>query len=309
MNRPNSKIGCVFLWVTVFIVVSLTLPLTAFAQKGLTKIAENVYSYVDVKKDSYANSFGANAGIIIGKDGIVAVDTLLSAKEAKRFIRDIRAVSKKPIKYVINTHYHLDHAFGNSEFAKLGAVIIAHRNSRENLQKAGEATLKGYKDYGIPKEAMEGTRIALPRLTYDSKMTIDLGDQKVELIHAGPAHTNGDTLVVLPAKKVVFAGDVLFTNFHPFLAEGDLTSWPKVLDSLLALDADKIIPGHGPVSAKKDIEEMKAYLALFDTKAKELCARSTDMKVIYAEMMKALPAREGGAWILGANIQMRYLKK
>jgi glyoxylase-like metal-dependent hydrolase (beta-lactamase superfamily II) len=140
-------------------------------------------------------------------------------------------------------------------------------------------------------------------------MTIHLGEQRVELIHPGPAHTGGDTLVYVPGKKVVFAGDVLFTNFHPFLAEGDLTSWPKVLDSILALDAEKIVPGHGPLSTKKDIEEMKAYLALFDAKAKELCARSKDMKSILAEMMKALPSREGDGWLVGANLQMRYLKR
>jgi cyclase len=309
MNKFVSKMGYVSLWMFVFIFASLTLLPAAFAEKGLTKIVDNVYSYVDVKKTSYANSFGANAGIIIGKEGIVVIDTLLSAKEAKRFIKDIRTVSKKPIKYVIDTHYHLDHAFGNSEFSKLGAVIVAHRNAMENLQKTGESTLKNYKDYGIPKKAMEGTKIALPRLTYDSKMTIDLGDQKIELIHPGSAHTNGDTIVVVPDKKVIFTGDVLFTNFHPFLAEGDLTSWAKVLDSILAMDVEKIIPGHGPLSVKKDIEEMKAYLVMFDMKAKELCSQSSDMKYVYAEMLKALPAREGGDWIVGANLQMRYLKK
>jgi len=92
----------------VFLVLALLVLTTgAFAADKLTKIAENVYSYVDVKNGSRDNSFGANAGMIVGKDGIVVVDTLISAKEAKRFIKDIRAVSRKPIKYVVSTHYHL----------------------------------------------------------------------------------------------------------------------------------------------------------------------------------------------------------
>ncbi len=156
---------------------------------------------------------------------------------------------------------------------------------------------------------MKGTKIALPRLTFDSKMVIDLGDQKVELIYFGATHTNGDTLVYLPDKKVLFAGDVLFTNFHPFIAEGDLVSWGNVLDRILAMDVDKIIPGHGPVSTKQDVRDMKAYLVTFDTKARELCAQSNDFKYVYSELMKVLPVRENGDWLVGANIQMRYLKQ
>ncbi len=149
MNKAVSRAGRVFVWMSVLLAVSLVWAPAILAGKGLTKIAENVYSYADVKKASAANSFGANAGIVIGKDGILVVDTLLSAKEAKRFIRDIRAISDKPIKYVVDTHYHLDHAFGNSEFAQYGAVIVAHENARQYLQDTGDATLKNIKDFAM----------------------------------------------------------------------------------------------------------------------------------------------------------------
>ena len=110
--------------------VLLTIIDRVSAADKLTPVAENVYAYVDTKAASPKNSFGVNAGVIIGKDGIVVVDTMISAKEAKRFIKDIRTISRKPIKYVVNTHYHLDHAFGNSEFAKVGAVIVAQENAK-----------------------------------------------------------------------------------------------------------------------------------------------------------------------------------
>lgn len=149
--------------ILVFVLVGfLILSHNVFAESGLTKIAENVYSYVDVKGAIPQNSFGANAGIIIGKDGIVVIDTLISAKEAQRFINDIRKVSDKPVKSVINTHYHLDHTFGNSEFTKLGAIIIAQANDDKNLHNAGEATLKNAKMYGLSESDMEGTTIAYP---------------------------------------------------------------------------------------------------------------------------------------------------
>ena len=281
----------------------------AFAEGGLTKIADNVYAYVDIKGSSPANSFGANAGIIIGKDGIVVIDTLISAKGAKRFIDDIRKISDKPIKYVVNTHYHLDHAFGNAEFEKLGAIIISHVNDDQNLRKNGEAALKGSKEFGLSESDMEGTVMAYPALTFNDRMGLDWGDQKIELIYAGNSHTNGSIIVYLPDKKIVFAGDILFTGYHPFIAEGDIKSWLKVLDYIMKMDAAAIIPGHGPISSKKDVTDMKNYLIVFDKNAKKLSAKSNDVEYIFPEIKKALPARAEGEWLIKANIQMKYLKK
>ncbi|KAF0216405.1 MAG: beta-lactamase domain-containing [Geobacteraceae bacterium] len=281
----------------------------AFAQEGLTKIADNVYSYVDVKNGSPANSFAANAGIIVGKDGIVVIDTLISAKEAQRFIKDIRRVSDKPIRYVVNTHYHLDHAFGNAEFARLGAVIVSHANDRKNLESNGEPTLKNAKNFGLTDEDMAGTTIALPTLTFTERMTMELGGERIELIYVAPSHTSGSILVHLPDKKLLFAGDILFTDFHPFMAEGDIAGWLKNLDYIAALDVERIIPGHGPLSGKKDIADMKSYLVAFDTKARELAAKSGDAAAIAAELKKSLPARAQGEWMIPYNLKAKYLKE
>lgn len=281
----------------------------ASAAEKLTPIAENIYAYVDTKNGSAKNSFGANAGIIIGKDGIVVVDTMISAKEAKRFIRDIRTVSRKPIKYVVNTHYHFDHVFGNSEFAKLGAVVIAQENARKAMENSAKETLKNIGGYGLTPGDMQGTTVAYPVLTYGDRMTIDIGGQQIELIHARHSHTDGDTLVYLPGKKVLFAGDILFTSYHPFLAEGNIEEWAKELDDIKTMDIEKIIPGHGPLSGKRDLEDMKEYIVAFDRKAKELASQSDDVQKIVAAIRNALPPRPEGAGLIAPNIQMKYLKK
>ncbi len=278
----------------------------ADAQDGLEKIAENVYSYVDIKNATPQQSYGANAGIIVGDDSIVVIDTLISAKEAKRFIRDIRAITDKPAKYVINTHYHLDHAFGNSEFAKIGSTIISNINSRQSLIKSGKATLENAQGYGLTEDDMAGTEINYPDLTFQDRMQIDIGNEIVELIHLKHSHTDGDTLVYLPQKKILFAGDVLFTNYHPFIAEGDIENWIKGLDFILSMDVETIIPGHGPVSGKKDVEAMKEYLSVFDKKARELTSGSDDIEYITAEMMKSLPERSELVSLITANLQMKY---
>ncbi|MEW6740577.1 MAG: MBL fold metallo-hydrolase, partial [Nitrospirota bacterium] len=297
-------------WLAVLVfIVYVVLCGNVFAAEKLTKIADNVYSYVDTKSSTPQNSYGANAGIIIGRDGIVVVDTLISSKEAKRFIKDIKAISKKPVKYVINTHYHLDHTFGNSEFKKIRALIISHTNDSKNLKAHGETALKNAKNYGLTEKDMKGTRIAYPALAFTDRMEIDLGDRKIELIYLRPSHTDGSVLVYLPDKKVLFAGDILFTNYHPFLGEGNIEEWVKVLDYIMTMDVEKIIPGHGPVSTKKDIEEMKDYLIAFDKKARELAAKSDNAEHIASEIKKSLPPRPEGAGLILWNIQMKYMKK
>ena len=288
-------------------VINMLFAATVSAGQGLTKIADNVYSYVDVKNASPANSFAANAGIVIGRDGILVVDTLISAKEARRFISDIRKVSDKPIKYVVDTHYHLDHAFGNSEFAKLGATIIAQANDKRNLANKGEDALKKAKSYGLTDEDLAGTVITLPTLTFTDRMTIDLGDELVELIFVASSHTEGSALVYLPRRKILFAGDILFTDFHPFMGDGNVDGWVETLNYVLFLDVNTIIPGHGPISGKKDIAEMKNYLLTFDKKARELAAKTKDVDYIAAELKKVLPVKSQGEWLIAYNIRTKYL--
>jgi glyoxylase-like metal-dependent hydrolase (beta-lactamase superfamily II) len=280
---------------------------TVHAASGLQKISESVYAYTDVQGASGKNSFGANAGIIVGQDCIVAVDALMSAREAQRFIKDIRKVSKKPVKFLVNTHYHLDHSLGNSEFAKLGAVIIAQENAKKNMQKSGAGMLKYAKQSGLTDKDLAGTKVAFPTLTFKERVTLDLGNTQIQLLYLGPAHTTGSILVYLPKEKVLFTGDLLFTNFHPFLGEANMEGWIKVLDYLMTIDVEKIIPGHGPVSTKKDVADLKKYLLVFDQKAKELTAQSQDLQVIVPAMKKALPPRAQLEALIGRNVQMKYL--
>lgn len=287
----------------------LTMLFVQAACAELTKLADNVYSYVGVKDASPANSFAANAGIVIGKDGVLVIDTLISAKEGERFLADIRKVTAKPIKYVVNTHTHLDHALGNCVFAKLGATVISHEGDRNSLAANGSSILANAGNYGLKSEDMVGTVISVPTLAFSDEMLIDLGGEEVRLIRTAPSHTPGSLVVYLPAQKLLFSGDILFTDFHPFLADGDFTGWTSTIDKLLAMDIDRIVPGHGPLSGKKDLREMKEYIALFDSKAKELAKKSQDGDVIAAQLLKVLPKLSLAEWMVGFNVKSRYLGK
>lgn len=271
------------------------------------QVAEGVYVYDGGYDDSPNNSFAANAGIVIGNDGILVVDTLISSKTATEFIEDIREISDKPVKFVVNTHGHLDHTFGNSDLENIGAVIIGHADCRDYIEKFGELALDNAGDYGLTEDDLAGTRIAVPKLTFTDRMSIDLGGREVELIYPGPSHSPGSIVVYLPREQVLFTGDILFTDSHPFLGEGDLEGWQKALDSVKALGASKIIPGHGPVSTEKDLNDMKDYLTLFDKMARELATQSDDPEYISSEMLKSLPERKMGGALIKGNIQMKYL--
>lgn len=279
----------------------------AFAGNGLVRITDRVYAYVGSTAPSAADSFGANAGIIIGDREVVVVDTLVSAREADRFLKDIRAITDKPIRYAVDTHYHLDHAFGNAVFAGTGATVVAHEKCREEMKDKAGAVLTNANDYGLTAEDMAGTTIALPTITFSRKMSLELDGVEVQLLYIEPSHSQGSIMVYLPSEKTVFAGDVLFTDYYPYMGEADITGWVTTLDFLAGLDADAIIPGHGPVSGKKDIAEMKEYILAFDSLAGELAAGPGTPEEKIASLKAGLPARPLADWLVGASFQAKYL--
>lgn len=281
----------------------------ASAQAGLTGIADGVYAYVDVRNMSPANSYGANAGVIVGRDGVLVVDTLVSAKEANRLLGDIAKITKKPVKYAVNTHWHADHAFGNSQFMKRGATVVGHVSERGRLAQYGEMILRKPGDFGMTAKDLEGTTIAVPTIAFSEKMYIDLGDKKVELIHLAPSHSPGSIIVYLPEQRIIFAGDIIFNGYHAFVGEGDIDGWLAVLDWIMGMDVDIIIPGHGPVATKQDAAAMKEYLIIFDKTASELCAASKDVDYIAAELLKVLPPRAEGGHLIKSSIIHKYLKR
>jgi cyclase len=296
----------------VFLCLAVCSTVLAGDMPAFQRISEHVYAYVETKNASPAQSFGSNAGLVVGRDAALVVDTLISAKEADRFLADIRKVTDKPVKYVINTHHHLDHAWGNCQFVKLGAAVIAHENASSHIPE-DERALAHPELHGLTVRDLEGTTLQGPTITFTDSKTIDLGDVTVELRYPGVTHTNDSITVYVPQDKVIFVGDILFTHYHPFLAEGDLVHWQKALDELERTPATKIIPGHGPVSGKSDLKDMKTYLGEFDALAKTLCAdkAAVDAPAIAQELIKRLPQQERKELpiLVEFNLRLKYLPK
>ncbi len=169
-------------------------------------------------------------------EGVILVDDMFD-RNHDEILEKLRTVTDKPIKYVLNTHQHEDHAGGNAKMLAMNAEVISHRNARANM-----ALLK---------------QPGLARVTFSEEMSVYLGGQEVRAHHYGRGHTGGDAVMYFPADKVIHTGD-LFLTFPPqpfidYANGGSALEWTKTLDAMLKLDFDVAIPGHGPVSDRAGI--------------------------------------------------------
>ncbi len=200
---------------------------------------------------------GGNIGVSAGADGVYLIDDQY-APLSEKIMAAVKVISDKPVKYVINTHWHGDHTGGNENFGKAGATIIAHEAVRARMEKGGELAI--FKMVVPP--AATG---ALPVITFSDKVALHLNGEAASITHMQPGHTDGDTIIHWPAANVVHTGDTFVNGRFPFIdvgSGGTLKGIINTAETVLALcdDKTKIIPGHGPLAAKADLARFHAML-------------------------------------------------
>ena len=197
---------------------------------------------------------GGNIAVSIGNDGVLIVDSQIPIIFPK-IMKAIKKLSDDKIIYTINTHWHWDHSDGNLVLDSDETKIISHSNARENMQKGGlinmGTTILNQEPY--PKSA-------LPVITHENGMSIYFNDEKIDLLHFGPAHTTGDTVIYFTNQNAIHLGDVFFSNSYPFIDVdngGSLSGMINYLEKIvLVIDKDTIVmPGHGEISSISDIKE------------------------------------------------------
>lgn len=200
---------------------------------------------------------GANAGFIVGSDGVVVVDTFVNPEPARDLLAEIRKITNLPIRFVINTHYHLDHVAGNGVFAEAGAVILAHRNVRPWIRTENK------KFFGAdikPEQTTMVESLAQPQVVYDDGVDLFLGSRRI-VVRSMPGHTGGDSLVVIPDANVVFCGDLFWRNTLPNLIDASTREWAATLEAVTSREKSAtFVPGHGEVGDVSDVANFRQYL-------------------------------------------------
>ena len=221
----------------------------------LKQVGPGVYAAIDGPE----HKAGSNAGFVIGDDGVLVIDAMFTPDAARALVAEIRRLTPKPIRYVVNTHYHADHTGGDQVLRDAGAIIIAHKNVR-GWVRVNNINLFG--DRITPELKARIGALPLPDLVTDKDLVVWLGSRKV-VIRTVLGHTGGDLTIYVPDANVLFAGDMLWRKVAPNLIDGSVSEWATTDREFTRMpNAARMVfvPGHGDVADVTDVEQFRAYL-------------------------------------------------
>ena len=218
-----------------------------------------------------------NAGIIIGDDSVLVIDSLRVPSFARDLIQDVKTITEKPIGFVIDTHSHWDHSWGNEEFPD--ATIIGHKNCYAEMidMEWNEEWRKKVASSNDPwSEEGNLVNITPPNMTFETSMQLYFGGRELDLKYFGRAHTSGDIYIHLPKEKIVFTGDVAQDGGVPYLGDCYPADWPETDNQLASLPIERFMSGHGPIGDHNALVEAKDFIHTLVDSVKHAIADGQD---------------------------------
>jgi glyoxylase-like metal-dependent hydrolase (beta-lactamase superfamily II) len=243
-----------------------------------------------------------NSGVVIGDDSVLVVDAQATPAMAADVIARIRAVTDKPIRHVVLSHYHAVRVLGASAYA--GAEIIASDVTRDLIVERGQQDMDSeigrFPRLFRGRDSIPG--LTWPTLTFHRRMTLFLGKREVQIIHIGRSHTAGDTVVWLPHERVLFSGDCVEYGATPYCGDAHYTDWPATLDAIRALKPERLVPGRGRslIDAREVAEAIDGTAAFTSDlfgRVRQGVAQGWDLTRVYADTMDFMRLTYGH-WVI-----------
>lgn len=262
---------------------------------SFTKLSEHAYAYT-AEGDP-------NTGIVIGDDAVMVIDTQATPVMAEDVIRRIREVTDKPIKYVVLSHYHAVRVLGASAYRP--EHIIASQDTLDLIKERGEQD-KASEIGRFPRlfRNVETVPPGLtwPTLAFSGKLTLWLGKLEVQLLQLGRGHTKGDTVVWLPAERILFSGDLVEYDATPYAGDAYFSDWPQTLDNIAALQPAKLVPGRGAALENEaqvaaGLAGTRSFIADVFAAVKAGAAAGRDLKTVYRQTLDAVRPKYGH-WVI-----------
>jgi len=235
---------------------------------GIEKVADDLFVII---------GNGGNVGVLVTEEGVVLVDDKFE-QDYEGIVAQVKTVTDKGVKYIINTHHHSDHSGGNTRFIEV-AEIISHKNARANIV-AGKQT-------GAPSSMKPA------RITFTDETSVFLGGKEVRARYFGRGHTNGDVIVYFPAQRVIHTGDLMagVTPLIDYNGGGSIVEWSKTIDAAMAaLDFDKVIPGHGVVTNRAGLQIYRDNVVKMRTDVAAMIKQGKTQEEVRAFLATQFPA-------------------
>jgi glyoxylase-like metal-dependent hydrolase (beta-lactamase superfamily II) len=235
--------------------------------------------------------FNQQIGTVLGGKDVLVVDTRSTPAQAREILADLRELTRDPVTIVVDTHWHFDHAFGNSVFRP--AAIWGHARTVDRLLARGPATIDEVAAE-IPAIASDIREVVIdpPDRTFEDGATVEVGDRLVELAYLGRGHTDTDIVMTVPDAGVLFAGDLLEAEAPPSFGDSYPLEWPATVERILPLVAGSVIPGHGSVGDRSFVEEQLADFRAIASLAQRVHAGELDLEAALAEAPFGAASRE-----------------